>query len=58
MISQINLLINDEDLLPEIRGLLIDKRRSLRKYFKSKRKSNNEIQRIHYEYCYNKLKNE
>ena len=57
LIVQINKLINNEKLIPEVKGLIIDKKKYLIKYFKSKRKSVNSIYRIHYDYCYNFLKN-
>ena len=47
-----------EKLIPEVKGLIIDKKNYLIKYFKSKRKGVNNIYRIHYDYCYNFLKNE
>ena len=58
LIVQINKLINNEKLIPEVKGLIIDKKNYLIKYFKSKRKGVDSIYRIHYDYCYNFLKNE
>ena len=58
LIAQINELIKNEKLIPEVKGLIIDKKNYLIKYFKSKRKGVNSIYRIHYDYCYNFLKNE
>ena len=58
LIVQINKLINNEKLIPEVKGLIIDKKNYLIKYFKSKRKGVDGIYRIHYDYCYNFLKNE
>ena len=57
LIVQINKLINNEKLIPEVKGLIIDKKNYLIKYFKSKRKGVDSIYRIHYDYCYNFLKN-
>ena len=58
LIVQINKLINNEKLIPEVKGLIFDKKNYLIKYFKSKRKGVDSIYRIHYDYCYNFLKNE
>ena len=58
LISHFNSLNDDKTLSAEVRGLISDKKNELKKYFKSKRKSNSKIHKIHYNYCYKILNNE
>ena len=58
IVAQIHILQKNEKLIPEVKGLIIAKKNDLIKYFKSKRKTSSILLKIHYNYCYNFLKND
>ena len=58
IVAQIHILQKNEKLIPEVKGLIIAKKNDLIKYFKSKRKTSSILLKIHYDYCYNFLKND
>ena len=56
LINHFKLLIEDEKLSNEVKGLIQNKNKYLLKYFRSKKRSNSQTLKIHYQYCYNLLK--
>ena len=56
LVNHFKLLIEDEKLSNEVKGFIQNKNKYLLKYFRSKKRSNSQTHKIHYQYCYNLLK--
>ena len=56
LIEHLISLNENEKLSLEIKGIILNNKNYLKRYFKSKRKVNSNIQKLHYQYCYSLLK--